>query len=448
MTLTAASTKVSYTGDGTTVAFPVTFKFFGQSELEVRQRVIATGAETVLSLGTHYTVTGGNGSTGTVTAVTAPAATVRWTIARKTLRQQLVDLVDGDAFGAETVERVFDRHMALCQEIEELASRGLFFPLTDGSISGQLPNSVERAGKYLVFDGSGLPGVAAGPGIAAFLVSTSLPTPAAAYHGGIATLTGTGLADRVYLGGRSAAGAYRWVDLLGLPSLLSAIDPAEHNGIRAGTSTFDCTAALKAELQAMKVLRVPAGTYKLDSWASSLNLPAGTYCLVGDGVGATVLDFGGTSAGTVFNLASVGTRFELANMTIKGADKVLSVGEATLDELTIRNVEGVNLSGGLLVDTTNPTSDVRRIRRLHLGGITLRRTDSSYTRDGVHYRGKVDSAFCRYLDISKVERYGLRFGLDVQILSWADEVDVGGDAVVLGFRFDDLYNLFPRCTVG
>jgi hypothetical protein len=81
MTVSSTTNTVAYTGNGSTTAFAVTFSFFGtgsSAELEVIERVIATGAETTKSYSSHYTVTGGTGSTGTVTAVSAPADTVQW----------------------------------------------------------------------------------------------------------------------------------------------------------------------------------------------------------------------------------------------------------------------------------------------------------------------------------------------------------------------------------
>ena len=49
MTVSTTTTSVSYTGNGSTTSFAVTFPFLGSgttAELEVIERVIATGAET------------------------------------------------------------------------------------------------------------------------------------------------------------------------------------------------------------------------------------------------------------------------------------------------------------------------------------------------------------------------------------------------------------------
>ena len=163
MTVSTTTAKVSYTGNGSTTAFAVPFVFFSSAELEVIERTIATGAEVVKTLTTHYTVTGGDGATGTVTALTAPASTVEWHIRRKTARTQLVDYQANDAFPADTHERALDRAAARDQEIEETVGRALVFPKTDSSaLDPELPASVDRASKYLAFDVDGNPVATAG----------------------------------------------------------------------------------------------------------------------------------------------------------------------------------------------------------------------------------------------------------------------------------------------
>ena len=71
MTISGSYTPDAYTGNASTTEFPVTYPFFGTStdaEIEVIERTIATGAEATLVNGTDYTVAGGAGATGTVTA--------------------------------------------------------------------------------------------------------------------------------------------------------------------------------------------------------------------------------------------------------------------------------------------------------------------------------------------------------------------------------------------
>ena len=154
MTVNSTTTSVSYTGDNSTVAFPVTFAFFGTTttaELEVVERTIATGAEVTKVNVTDYTVSGGNNATGTVTAVSAPADTVEWHIRRTTTETQATDYVENDAFPADTHESALDRLTMINQEATEELSRTAQFPVTyTGGASAQLPEP--EANKALVWN--------------------------------------------------------------------------------------------------------------------------------------------------------------------------------------------------------------------------------------------------------------------------------------------------------
>tara|TARA_R100001463_G_scaffold44124_1_gene91812 strand:- start:7350 stop:9533 length:2184 start_codon:yes stop_codon:yes gene_type:complete len=134
---------VSYTGNGSTTSFAVTFPFQGtgaSAELEVIERTIATGAEATKSYSTHYTVTGGNGSTGAVVAGSAPADTVQWHIRRKTTQTQTTDYVANDPFPAETHETALDRSMMVAQEQQSDIDKSVSFPDTyTGGASSKLP---------------------------------------------------------------------------------------------------------------------------------------------------------------------------------------------------------------------------------------------------------------------------------------------------------------------
>ena len=143
MTVNTTTSTISYTGDGSTVNFPVTFPFQGTaatSELQVIERTIATGAETTKSYSTHYTVTGGNGSTGVVVAGSAPADTVQWHIRRNTTQTQLTDYVENDAFPAETHENALDRLTMLAQDQQrELGIRFKYPDTYTGGASNLMP---------------------------------------------------------------------------------------------------------------------------------------------------------------------------------------------------------------------------------------------------------------------------------------------------------------------
>jgi hypothetical protein len=158
MTVATTLARVAYTGDGVTVAFAVPFPFFDPADLVVVERTIASGAEVTKTLNVDYTVAGGAGSTGTVTASVAPAGTKQWIVLRSTPLTQLIDYVSNDGFPAETHEAGLDRGAMRDQEVQEKLSRTLSFPVGDPSgVDPTLPNSVDRAGKVLGFDVNGAP---------------------------------------------------------------------------------------------------------------------------------------------------------------------------------------------------------------------------------------------------------------------------------------------------
>jgi hypothetical protein len=156
MTVSTTTSRVAYTGDGITVAFAVPFPFFDASDLIIIERVIATGAETVKMQGTHYTVAGGAGTTGTITALSAPLNTVQWIVVRSLPFTQLIDYVSNDGFPAESHEAGLDRSAMRDQELHTALARTLRLPVTDpDGLIVELPAVPVRAGKVLGFDANG-----------------------------------------------------------------------------------------------------------------------------------------------------------------------------------------------------------------------------------------------------------------------------------------------------
>lgn len=118
MTVSTTVIRTEYAGDGTTTAFATTFPFMAGTELQV-WITDADGVETRQTITTHYTVSGGGGSTGTVTMVSAPASGETLTLLRTTKRTQEVDLTPYGPFPADTVERMGDRLQMQIQELQE-----------------------------------------------------------------------------------------------------------------------------------------------------------------------------------------------------------------------------------------------------------------------------------------------------------------------------------------
>ena len=146
MTISSTTNTVSYTGNGSTTAFAVNYVFFGtgtSAEIQVVEVVTATGVETVKSNGSDFTVSGGSGATGTVTAAVAPASTVKWVINRTTTQTQETDYVENDPFPAESHEEALDRLTAIDQEQQRALDRTAQLPDGyTGSFDPTLPTAI------------------------------------------------------------------------------------------------------------------------------------------------------------------------------------------------------------------------------------------------------------------------------------------------------------------
>jgi len=119
MTVSTSYAPLSFVGNGATTAFPVTWPFFTGSL--VVTLISSLGVETVKTIGTHYTVSGGTDSnglpaTGTVTMLTAPAAGEVLRITRGTTKTQASSWADNDPFPAKTIEAALDKLTLIAQE--------------------------------------------------------------------------------------------------------------------------------------------------------------------------------------------------------------------------------------------------------------------------------------------------------------------------------------------
>lgn len=159
MTLASATTKVSYAGNGSTASFSVTFVYWDNTDIEVILRSSA-GVETTWVLNTQYTLSGGGGSTGTLTVDTSPtdytpASGETLVIRSKRADTQGTALPLGGAFPSTNVEQAIDQIVRMVQQKEELLGRTLSVPKTDTATDLELPIDSERASKFAAFDASG-----------------------------------------------------------------------------------------------------------------------------------------------------------------------------------------------------------------------------------------------------------------------------------------------------
>ena len=156
MTVSSATNKVSYNGNGSQTVFAYGFKIFDEDDLTVIIRN-ASGGETTQTITTNYTVSGvGNTSGGNVTMVSAPASTETITIIREQPLTQGLDLVPNDPFPATLVEDTLDKLTFMVHQHEETLNRSI-----KGSKTTTITNpsftedATARANKVFAFDASG-----------------------------------------------------------------------------------------------------------------------------------------------------------------------------------------------------------------------------------------------------------------------------------------------------
>jgi hypothetical protein len=152
-TITSETTRVSYSGNGSTTVFAYPFTIIADADLLVIIRD-ASGNETTQTLTTHYTVSGaGVDGGGNVTMVTAPTSTETLLIMRNRALKQESDWITGGGFLAETLEDDIDELTMIAQQQEEKLGRALLLKKTSSYSDLDLPNIV--AGQILGWNSSG-----------------------------------------------------------------------------------------------------------------------------------------------------------------------------------------------------------------------------------------------------------------------------------------------------
>jgi hypothetical protein len=156
MTVSSSTARVSYSGNGSTTEFAVGFYFLENSHLQVIIRS-STGAETVKTLTTDYTVAGaGNPAGGTVTMLTAPASGETLLVLRNVPLTQQTDYQANDPFPAETHEEALDKLTMLTQQLQDGVNRSIKLSRTNTMTSTEFTvGAADRANKILAFDSAG-----------------------------------------------------------------------------------------------------------------------------------------------------------------------------------------------------------------------------------------------------------------------------------------------------
>ncbi len=201
MTISIAnnSPRESYTvGNGVSQSpFVVTFGFFNATDLTV----FVDGVSKQLT--SDYTVSGGNGSTGTVTFNTAIVGGTSGTtvvITRGVTLERTTDFPQSGAFQIGALNTELDKFIAIAADLNDGISRSLKLNDTDPDATLSLPDLASRKGNTLAFDAT-TGNVVAGPSITQVnnvisnVAQASADAATATTQAGIAT-TQAGIAEQ------------------------------------------------------------------------------------------------------------------------------------------------------------------------------------------------------------------------------------------------------------
>lgn len=139
MTVSSASNKVRFQGNGIATVFPFLFKVFKASDLDVVLTTVA-GLEQTPSFSASLNANQDESPGGTITLLSAPATGEYLTIVRRVEATQLTDIANLGGFYPQVIENALDKLTMLVQQALEKLSRGLSLPVgANPNASAELP---------------------------------------------------------------------------------------------------------------------------------------------------------------------------------------------------------------------------------------------------------------------------------------------------------------------
>ena len=131
----------------TQTSFTVNFEFFAAADLNVFVD------NTLKTITTHYTVSGGNGSTGTVTmSVTGASGGSTVVITRDIALERTTDFPVSGAFNISSLNTELDKLVAIDADVDDTISRSIRLQDSDAAASMELPLKASRVGTVLGFN--------------------------------------------------------------------------------------------------------------------------------------------------------------------------------------------------------------------------------------------------------------------------------------------------------
>lgn len=151
MTLSSSTTKSQHVGNGSLLNFPTNFVFWDADDLLV-VHTDGSGVDTIWVRGTQYTVTGGDGETGTVVVSDDPIVYTPQTGEQLTISSNLSDtqptaLPLGGGFPSPAVELRFDQVVRLIQQKAEQLGRSVKVRISSAKTDVVIPDPED--GRFL-----------------------------------------------------------------------------------------------------------------------------------------------------------------------------------------------------------------------------------------------------------------------------------------------------------
>jgi hypothetical protein len=148
MTVNSTTRKTStFVGNGSTTSLPFSFVVFATTDIVVT-KADSDGTETVLTLGTDYTVTlNSNQSSspgGSVTLTSALATGYTAVVSSAVAALQKTDITNQGGFYPEVIETALDKLTVLIQQAYESLSRAIKVPITSSADTETLVSNISR----------------------------------------------------------------------------------------------------------------------------------------------------------------------------------------------------------------------------------------------------------------------------------------------------------------
>jgi hypothetical protein len=288
MTVNTATSTASYAGNGTTQLFPVPFYFLLDADLKVSRKLASTGATSVLTLNSDYTISGaGVPAGGTLSMLAPPAIGDQLFIERNIAFIQQTSYPENNKFPSASHEKALDRDTMGLQQLDSRLSRAL--------IRDPLGSTYDLANSTLINSGTAtnandVPGLAQVQGLIVAGAAPALVGPNGSSLVGYLQ-AGTGATSRTVQD--------RLRDTI---NVFDFFTPSQIASVRVGDLVQDVTTAFQAALTASagKELYLPAGAYRI---TAGLIAPPTTF-IRGAGNKSTYLFFA-LPASSSANLVSV-----------------------------------------------------------------------------------------------------------------------------------------------